>query len=145
EAMMDLARLCSNEVVSKVRIHPNAKKLLDIGGGHGLYSVGFCRRYHQLSGTIIDQPVALEAAHRNIKENGLEDRIGIRPGNYLVNQFDSEYDIALLFNVIHAHSPMENIELLQKVAAAVVKGGLVAIMEIFHGSNSKATESFADL
>jgi cyclopropane fatty-acyl-phospholipid synthase-like methyltransferase len=131
EAMMETSRLFADDVVNKLAIPPKSLRLLDIGGGHGLYSVKFCKKYPQLSATIIDAPAALDIARENIAKEMMLSRIAIQPGNYLTDSFgDGGYDVALLFNVIHSHTPQENIELLNKISQALGNKGLVAILTL---------------
>src|SRR3546814_18191010 len=40
-----------------------------------------------------------------------------------------DYDVALLFNIIHGIQPDKNSELLTKVARALVPGGLIVILD----------------
>jgi cyclopropane fatty-acyl-phospholipid synthase-like methyltransferase len=131
EAMMETSRLFADDVINKVRIPPGSRKLLDIGGGHGLYSVKFCRKYPELAATIIDAPAALEIARDNIAKEKFGSRINIQPGNYMTDSFGSEdYDVALLFNVIHAHTPEENVGLLRKVAEVLGTRGMVVLLSL---------------
>lgn len=140
EAMMETSRLFADDVINKVRIPPGSRKLLDIGGGHGLYSVKFCRKYPGLAATIIDAPAALEIARENIAKEVMGSRITLQPGNYLTDSFGSvDYDVALLFNVIHAHTPEENIGLLRKVAEALGTRGMVAVLSLVSDKSAGLT------
>lgn len=64
EGMIAIARMAADEVMAKVTrsVPPTARQLLDVGGGHGLYSIKFCRRYPNLSATVFDLPQAVEVA-----------------------------------------------------------------------------------
>ncbi|MEK6571280.1 MAG: methyltransferase dimerization domain-containing protein, partial [Bacteroidota bacterium] len=42
--MMDLARILMPQVLKTVSLPSTAKRLLDIGGSHGLYSIELCKR-----------------------------------------------------------------------------------------------------
>ena len=41
QGMIAVARMTADEVVARVKLPPTARRLLDVGGGHGLYSVRF--------------------------------------------------------------------------------------------------------
>lgn len=156
-ALRELARFSAVEVVERMKIShsqsasssSNTIKLLDVGGGHGLYSIEYCKRYPDLSATIFDLPLALESARENIRTFSMEDRIFIQPGNYLLqdNSFGkpNDYDQALLFNIVHAHSSDENIALLYKVAQALKPEGRVVILESLAGNkpSGPTTKSFS--
>src|SRR5271165_4862097 len=64
------ARLMAKRVDLKDR-----RKLLDVGGGSGAYSIAFCGANPQLSATILDFPETVDTAKRYAREAGLADRI----------------------------------------------------------------------
>ena len=66
EGMIALSRPLVDEAIAKVKLPPNARRLLDVGGGHGLYSIKFCYRYPELEATIFDLPLATETTRKNI-------------------------------------------------------------------------------
>ncbi|MFZ2097310.1 MAG: class I SAM-dependent methyltransferase [Anaerolineales bacterium] len=127
--MLDGARLSADEVVSKVSLNPHVHKLLDVGGGHGLYSIRFCQRYADLHATIFDWPQALKIAERTITTEGLNERIELHNGDIWKDDLGRDYDVALLFNVIHMYSPDKNIVLIQRVKNALKQGGILVIMD----------------
>ena len=91
-----------------MKLPPTARRLLDVGGGHGSYSIGFCRRYPQLSATIFDLPGALKLGQETIAAERISDRIWVQEGDFWVDDLGDSYDVALLFNIIHAHLPDKN-------------------------------------
>jgi cyclopropane fatty-acyl-phospholipid synthase-like methyltransferase len=123
------ARVTADEVVAKAKLPPTARRLLDIGGGHGLYSIKFCRRYPDLSATVFDAPQALEVAGETIAAEKIGDRVRFQEGDFWIDDLGTGHDVALLFNVIHIYSPDENTDLLRKVVGALNQGGLIVIME----------------
>lgn len=133
EGMIAIARLAADEVVARVRLPARARRLLDVGGGHGLYSIRFCHRYPELSATVFDLPQALELARETIAAEGIGDRVAVSAGDFWVNDMGTGYDVALLFNIVHAHRPDKNIALLRKVSAGLNPGGTVVIMEQITG------------
>lgn len=79
EAMKELARITANEIDGKIRIPSmKSRKLLDLGGGHGLYSIKFCRKNPQLSATIFDLPLAIESVCKNVASSVDAEKIGNR-------------------------------------------------------------------
>ncbi|MCZ7571701.1 MAG: class I SAM-dependent methyltransferase [Ardenticatenaceae bacterium] len=123
------ARLVVEDVAAKIDLPPGGKRVLDVGGGHGLYSIELCRRHPELTATVFDLPGALERARENIRAAGLSDRVSLLAGDYREDDLGHGYDVALLFNVIHAHRPDENLRLLSKIAAALAPNGRVVILD----------------
>ena len=133
EGMIAVARIAADEVVAKVRLPLTARRLLDVAGGHGLYSMRFCRRYPSLSATVLDLPQALEIARETIAAYEMGDRVAVEEGDIWTHEFGKGYDVVLLFNIIHAYLPDKNAELLRKVAEALNGGGAIIIMEQISG------------
>ena len=127
--MVALARLTADDIVAKVRLRAGARRLLDVGGGHGLYSIKFCHRYPELSATVFDLPEGLEVTPTTIAAEGMEDRVSMQAGDFWIDSLGTGYDVVLLFNIVHANLPARNVELLQKVARALNPGGLVVILD----------------
>lgn len=127
--MVALARMASREIAAKIRVPSSARSLLDVGGGHGLYSIELCRRYPRLSATVFDLPQALPSARETIAGAGMEDRVGVRAGDFWRDDLGAGHDLALLFNIVHGNRPAKNVELLRKVASALERGGRVVILD----------------
>ena len=133
EGMLAAARITADEVVGKVNLSATARLLLDVGGGHGLYSIKFCGRYPNLCATVFDLPEALEVGREMIATERMGERVAVRDGDFWIADVGSGYDVVLLFNVVHAYLPEKNIELLHKMSRALNKGGLIVIMEQMAG------------
>ena len=131
--MVAIARMAADDVVAKVKLPATARRLLDVGGGHGLYSIKFCRRYPQLSATVFDWPQALEVAREVITAEGMGDRVSVQEGDFWIDELGNGYDVALLFNIVHAYLPDKNTELVRKVAGALNPGGLIVILDQLTG------------
>ena len=80
--MCGLARLVGPEVVSRTPLRRRTRRLLDIGGGHGLYAVLFCRRYPDLRATVLDLPQCRTAALETIAAAGMERRVEFQHGDF---------------------------------------------------------------
>ncbi len=128
-AMIGAANMGADEILARMRLPPTARRLLDVGGGHGWYSIRFCRQYPGLSATVFDWPQALEVARRTIAAEKMGDRVAVQEGDFWKDGLSGGYDAALLFNVIHMFPPARNQELFRKVAGALNPGGLLVVMD----------------
>lgn len=125
-----LAGFLCPEVLAAVTLPEGATKLLDVGGGHATYAVGFCQRYPELSATVLDLPGALAVGSEAVAAAGLTGRVSMREGDLRTDPFDAaEFDVALLFNIVHGMPPAEVRQLLAAVAAALRPGGRVLVLE----------------
>ena len=129
------ANLAVGELVRRVKL-PRApvgasRQMLDIGGAHGYYSVAFCRKYPDLSATILDLPQAVEQSAPLLAREGMADRVHHQAGDALTADLGEEaYDLVLIANLVHHFSEDENRDLLLRVARALRPGGLVVIGDV---------------
>ena len=61
----------------------------------------------------------------------MQDRINFKVGDFLTDDFGSDYDAALYFNIIHNYSEEDNRRVLAKVASALKRGGTLVIWDMF--------------
>lgn len=148
-AMMATARMADEEILAKVTVPPTARRLLDVGGGHGLHAIHFCHRYPSLAATVVDWPQARPVAEATITAAGMQDRVTFQEDDFWSADLGSGYDVALLFNIIHMYLPDQDTELLRKVAGALNPGGLIVIMDQMalkaSGPTAKATAGLVGL
>src|ERR1039458_3139451 len=117
--MRSLARLSAPEVAARTPCLGNPLTMLDVGGGHGAYSAAFCRRYPQLTATILDLPQAVEVAAPLVAEEDLEERIVHKAGNALTEDLGrAVWDIILVSHLVHHFSDAQNRSLLKRAAMA---------------------------
>ncbi len=140
-AFQAYARPVADPIAAAVPLPSNAKRLLDVGGGHGFYSTAFCRRFPALSATVFDLPEALISARENVAAAHMEDRISLQPGDYRTDSLGEGYDAALLFSILHTHLPDENLALLLKVARALNRGGVVIVLDNLASGLSRTTRA----
>ncbi|MGI5282888.1 methyltransferase [Nonomuraea polychroma] len=105
-------------------------RLLDVGGGHAIYSIAFCQAAPGLTATVVDLPGALEEGRARVEEAGLGDRITLIPGD-VGDAIEVRYDAALLFNVCHGLAPEDAAALVARAADALEPGGALLVLEPF--------------
>lgn len=128
-AMRNAAKTGADEVARRVKLPAGARRLLDVGGSHGLFSAAICRLHPALTATVFDGPEALVSARQTIEEQGLAERMTTMAGNMTKDDFGSGYDALMLFNVLHYFDAAQNAALLRKAAAALNPGGVVVILD----------------
>lgn len=133
QTLVMTALLAGTDITRKLALPASATTLLDVGGGHGIYSIMMCREYPNLRATIIDRPAALEVAAQKIAEYDVADRVSLLPGDLWQVAWGGDYDAVLLFNVIHHYDAATNLKLLNRAAAALKPGGTVAILDQIAG------------
>jgi SAM-dependent methyltransferase len=129
--MHALARLCAGEVVRRVKLPKGATTMLDVGGGHGAYSVAFCREHPGLRATILDLPEAVAAAAPILAAEKMGARVAHRAGDALTDDFgEAEWDFILVAQLVHHFDARTNAGLVRHAAAALRPGGRIAILDV---------------
>ncbi len=142
------ARVAGREVVRRTRLPDPPARLLDAGGGHGLYSAAFCRKYPGLRAEVLDLPGACSHGRAIVAEAGLSDRVVHREGDLRTDAWGQGYDLILLFNVLHNATRAESAAMLNRAHEALAPGGTLAILDSEHrefGGNLSTTAGFNEL
>ncbi|MBC8379849.1 MAG: hypothetical protein H8E62_11835 [Planctomycetes bacterium] len=104
------------------------KKLFDVGGGPGLYSILACQKYPELTATVFDLPETIAIARQFIEQENLSDRISVCEGSWDTDSFGGGNDVVLFSNVLHGPTS-DALQKLQKAFESLAPGGMVAIQE----------------
>jgi len=103
------------------------KRLLDVGGGSGAYTLAFCTAYPQLKATILDFPQTVATAKRYAREAGLADRVAHLAGNAINTEWPAGHDVALMSYVWSAVGGADIAVLARRGFDALSSGGLVLV------------------
>jgi hypothetical protein len=128
--MLEIARFDAPVLAAKVPVRPGARRLLDLAGSHGLLGATICRKHPPMRSVVLDLPKALDAARELAREVGIDDVVEHRAGDLQTTELETDYDVALLGNILHHFQPAGNLAILRRARAALVSGGTVAIWEI---------------
>jgi SAM-dependent methyltransferase len=106
-------------------------RLLDIGGGSGIYACSLVANHPQLSATVFDQFSVEKIARTRIAELGYADRVDVRAGDMLKEELPGGYDLHLYSNVLHDWDLPEVRQLLAASFRALAPGGMLLIHDAF--------------
>ena len=107
-----------------------AKRMLDLGGGSGAYSIAFVQAAPDLRAEIVDRAEVLPITQEHIRTAGLAGRITTRAGDMLTVPLEDEtYDLVLLSAVCHMFSPEDNRRLLERAHRALTPHGRLVISD----------------
>jgi len=105
------------------------KRLLDIGGGSGTYTIAFLEQNKNMTAVIFDLPDVIALAAERLKAKGYLERVSLVAGDFYKDELPKGCDLALLSAIIHQNSPQENISLYRKIYQALEPGGAVLIRD----------------
>lgn len=107
------------------------KRLLDVGGGPGMYSIAMAQARAELRAFVLDLEPATAVANEYIQAAGLADRVSTITADYHQADFgQSQYEMVLLSNVLHSNSLDQCKALLRKAYDAVVSEAPCVVNEL---------------
>ena len=126
--MFNLAMQLAPRLVPAVDLS-DCRRLLDLGGGPGTYAIHFCRRYAELSATVMDLPTTRPFAENTIRQMGMQARIDFLSGDYLQDELPGGFDAAWMSHILHGETEKACRTIVAKVFASLDPGGVVVIHE----------------
>ena len=111
----------------------SAVKMLDIGGGHGLYAIALCQKNPGLHATVLDKKSVLKVTARNIENFCMQDKITLMEGDVCAGNYGNGYDIVLISHLLYKFR--KNLEpIFAKVRECLNPGGLLVTNHWFCAS-----------
>ena len=127
-AMHAIGRSLSMEI-SRAFDAGRFRRLLDIGGGSGTYTIAFLRANPQMTAVLFDLAPVISMAKERLRAEGLSDRVTLAAGDFYGDELPSGCDLALLSAIIHQNSPAQNLDLYKKAFRALDPGGSILIRD----------------
>ena len=143
EAMHTRARSTAPELIACLDL-AGVSRVLDVGGGSGVYSMAFARTGDGLTATVFDLPNVVPLTRDYLAREGLSDRIDTVVGDYTTDPLPRGYDLVFLSAIVHSNSPRANADLIGKCAAALNPGGRVVVVD-FIMDDARTSPPFAAL
>ncbi len=103
------------------------KKILDIGGGSGIYSVTLLSNNLGLSAAIFEKPPVDKIALYTVNKSGLSNRIKVVPGDMFKDRFPGGYDVHFISHVLHDWDFKEVRFILKNSFENLERGGMIII------------------
>jgi hypothetical protein len=95
------------------------KRMIDLGGGHGLYAIALVQQNPSLEAVVFDLPFVTASADDYIRKYGAT-RVKTVGGNFFTDEIGTGYDL-----VFSSSNPSgKSIEMLSKISAALNPGGV---------------------
>jgi predicted O-methyltransferase YrrM len=120
------------------------RRMLDVGGGSGAYSIAFAQANPALHSVVLDLATVTPITERYVSSAGLGDRVRTCIGDFRAGSLGENYDLVLISAICHMLSPEENRDLMARAFDALAPGGRVVVQDFLLQPN-KAGPRFAAL
>ena len=108
-----------------------ARLLLDVGGGSGLYSIACLQKNQGLRAIVWDRPEVLKVAQEMAVAHGVTNRLECQPADMFVDPVPEETEVILLSNILHDWDVPECRALVNRCAEALPPRGRLLIHDVF--------------
>ena len=127
-AMHVVASKAAPEIVAA--INPGqARRLLDVGGGSGTYTLAMLSAVPEMRATLFDLPPVIEMARDRVKAADMLNRVELVAGDFYKDELPPGNDLALLSAIIHQSSYEQNEVLYGKIYRALGSGGRIVVRD----------------
>lgn len=110
------------------------KRMLDIAGGPGRYSIALAQAYEQLDIDILDLEQSAREGQTHIAAAGLEERIRYHMGDLFEHDWPAgPYDLVLVSHFLHCLTEPRCRQILRQAVEHLSPGGQLAIHEVYIG------------
>ncbi len=105
------------------------RRILDLGGGSGAYSIAFAKACPEVQCEILDVPEVVPLTAEYVNKAGFSAQVSIRAGDMLHDEFGSGYDIIMLNAICHMFSEEQNRDILRRARMALAPKGRLAVQD----------------
>jgi SAM-dependent methyltransferase len=105
------------------------RKMVDVGGGHGVLLAGVLKAFPRLQGVLFELPPVAEGARKQLEAAGVAERCEVVGGDFFEG-VPSGADVYLLKSVIHDWDNDKSVAILKNCRRAMRPDGKVLLVEV---------------
>jgi len=105
------------------------RRILDLGGGSGAYSIAFAKASPEIRCEILDTPEVVPLTAEYINQACVSTQVTLRAGDMLCDDFGSGYDLIMLNAICHMFSEQQNQDLFSRARRALAPHGRLAVQD----------------
>ena len=134
--------------VARSDLFASTRRLLDVGGCSGVFSIALAERHQGLTCTIMDLPAVCALTPDYVTERALADRVGTHAADMFRDPWPLGYDAVFFSNIFHDWRPVTCLGLARRAFAALPSGGTINLHEMLlsdDGSGPRTAAAFSVL
>jgi len=105
------------------------RRILDLGGGSGAYSIAFAKTSPDVRCEILDVPEVVLLTTEYVSQAGVSAQVEVCAGDMLQDDFGSGYDIIMLNAICHMFSEEQNRDILRRAHQALAPNGRLVVQD----------------
>ena len=136
-AMDNISAPVADEVITPLKKFA-FRRLLDVGGASGTWTMALLRSRPQATAMLFDLPEVIPHAKQRLTASKFMGRVQLVSGDFMRDPLPSGADFIWISAIIHQNSRIENRSLFAKAFRALVPRGRIAIRDIIMAPNRTA-------
>jgi (2Fe-2S) ferredoxin/predicted O-methyltransferase YrrM len=105
------------------------RRILDLGGGSGAYSIAFAKACPEVRCEILDLPEVVPLTTEYVSRARVSAQVSLRAGDMLHDDFGSGYDIIMLNAICHMFSEEQNQDIFHRAHHALAPNGRLIVQD----------------
>ena len=105
------------------------RRILDLGGGSGAYSIAFAKASPDVRCEILDLPEVVLLTTEYVSRAGVSAQVSLRAGDMLRDDFGSGYDVIMLNAICHMFSEEQNLDIFRRARRALAPNGRLVVQD----------------
>jgi predicted O-methyltransferase YrrM len=105
------------------------RRILDLGGGSGAYSIAFAKASPDVRCEILDLPEVVPLTSEYVRRAGVSAQVILRAGDMLRDDFGSGYDVVMLNAICHMFSEEQNRDIFRRARQALAPNGRLVVQD----------------
>jgi SAM-dependent methyltransferase len=105
------------------------RRILDLGGGSGAYSIAFAKASPDVRCEILDLPEVVPLTSEYVSRAGVSAQVSLRAGDMLRDDFGSGYDIVMLNAICHMFAEEQNRDIFRRARQALAPNGRLVVQD----------------
>ncbi|MBZ5510945.1 MAG: methyltransferase [Acidobacteriia bacterium] len=119
------------------------RRILDLGGGSGAYSIAFAKASPDVQCEILDIPEVVPLAAEYVSKAGVSAQVSLRAGDMLHDDFGSGYDLIMLNAICHMFSEEQNRDIFRRARQALAPNGRLVVQDFILNPDKTAPQQAA--